>query len=59
MESMDRLADFPTTHTTWLATCIDNGGADALRAARVHLMERYRSPLLAYAASSRLNTPCA
>ena len=54
MSSRDVLADFPSTHATWLATRIDDGGNDALREARVHLMQRYREPLLAYAANSRL-----
>ena len=55
MESNDWLADFPPTHTTWLATCLDDGGPDAMRAARVHLMERYRTPLVAYATHSRIS----
>jgi hypothetical protein len=48
--------DFPNTQSTKLLTRIDDGGADALREARVHLMERYRSALVAYAANSRLAT---
>jgi hypothetical protein len=51
--AVDVLSNFPTTHATWLATRIDDGGVDAMREARVHLMERYRSPLLVYAATSR------
>lgn len=54
MSSRDALADFPTTHATWLATRIDDGGDLALREARVHLMQRYRDALVAYAANSRL-----
>lgn len=56
MSSRDALGDFPTTQSTWLITRIDDGGADALREARVHLMERYRTALVAYAANSRLAT---
>ena len=40
MSSRDVLGDFPSTHATWLATRIDDGGEDALREARVHLMQR-------------------
>lgn len=54
MPSRDGLADFPSTHATWLVTRIDDGGDAAMREARVHLMQRYREPLLAYAANSRL-----
>ncbi len=54
MSSRDVLADFPSTHATWLATRIEDGGEGALREARVHLMQRYRAALVAYAAGSRL-----
>jgi len=54
MSSRDVLADFPSTHATWLVTRIDDGGDVALREARVHLMQRYRDALVAYAANSRL-----
>jgi len=44
---------FPTTHQTWILDRIaeGSGGAPTLR---VHLMERYREPLLAYARGSTL-----
>ena len=54
MSSRDMLADFPSTHATWLVTRIEDGGEISLREARVHLMRRYRDALVAYAASSRL-----
>lgn len=54
MSSRDVLADFPSTHATWLVTRIEDGGEISLREARVHLMRRYRDALVAYAASSRL-----
>ncbi len=54
MSSRDVLADFPSTHATWLATRIEDGGREAVREAALHLMERYRAPLVAYAAHSRL-----
>ena len=53
MSSRDVLADFPSTHATYLATRIDDGGEAALREARVHLMQRYRAALVAYASHSR------
>lgn len=54
MSSRDVLGDFPSTHATWLATRIEDGGREAVREAALHLMERYRAPLVAYAAHSRL-----
>ena len=54
MSTRDVLGDFPSTHATWLVTRIEDGGDVALREAAVHLMERYRAPLVAYAAQSRL-----
>ena len=54
MSSRDVLADFPSTHATYLAARIDEGGEDALRETRVHLMQRYRAALVAYASHSRL-----
>ena len=54
MSTRDVLGDFPSTHATWLVTRIDDGGEAALREAALHLMERYRAPLVAYAAQSRI-----
>jgi hypothetical protein len=56
MSTRDVLGDFPSTHATWLVTRIDDGGEVALREAALHLMERYRAPLVAYAGQSRLAT---
>jgi DNA-directed RNA polymerase specialized sigma24 family protein len=50
------LADFPTTHATFLTVCLDTATAESLSEARNHLMARYRAPLVAYAAQSRLAT---
>jgi hypothetical protein len=54
MSARDVLGDFPSTHATWLATRIDDGGHAAVHEMALHLMERYRAPLVAYAAQSRL-----
>ena len=54
MAREDRLAEFPTTHATYLTACLDDGGDCALRDAGVHLMARYARPLAAYARASRL-----
>lgn len=54
MSTRDVLGDFPSTHATWLATRVDDGSPHALRETALHLMERYRVPLVAYAAQSRL-----
>ena len=54
MSTRDILSDFPSTHATWLLTRIEDGGEVALREAALHLMERYRAPLMAYAAQSRI-----
>ncbi len=54
MAREDRLAEFPTTHATYLTACLDDGRAEAVREAGVHLMARYARPLAAYARASRL-----
>jgi len=41
---------FPTTHSTWLVTRIE----DDFPAARAHILERYFEPLCAYVRSSQL-----
>ena len=51
----DPLADFPTTHATFLTACLEDASGRALEEARNHLMARYRAPLVAYAARSRLS----
>lgn len=50
------LADFPTTHATFLTVCLEKATAQSISDARNHLMLRYRAPLVAYAAQSRLST---
>jgi hypothetical protein len=52
----DVLADFPTTHATFLTVCLEKATVQSLSDARNHLMVRYRAPLVAYVTQSRLAT---